>query len=40
MVMKCLKVCIGFVLQIFQVPDAFSDHSWNILFNYKHVFNK
>jgi len=39
-VMKCVQVCTGFALQTFQVPDALSDHSWNILLNNKYVFNK
>lgn len=38
--MKCVQVCTGFVLQTFRVPDALSDHSWNVLLNYKYVFNK
>lgn len=37
--MKCVQICTGFALQTFQVPDALSDHSWNVLLNYKYVFN-
>lgn len=40
MVMKCVQVGTSFVLQTFQVPDALGDHSWNVLLNYKYVFNK
>lgn len=38
--MKCVQVGTSFVLQTFQVPDALGDHSWNVLLNYKYVFNK
>lgn len=38
--MKCVQVCTGFALHTFQVPDAFSNHSWNVLLYYNYVFNK
>lgn len=40
MVMKCVQVCTGFAQQTFQVSDALSDDSWNVLLNYKYVFSK